>query len=268
MSWREVSLGDGIHVKHGYAFKSRYFTDEGQHIVLTPGNFYEEGGFRGRPGKDRAYAGDIPEDFVLSEGDIIVAMTEQGPGLLGSSALIPEDNRYLHNQRLGLLDEIDPKLFDKLFLYYLFNTRTVRHQISASASGTKVRHTAPARIYQVEVKIPDTQIQKKIALTLKNYDDLIKNNRRRIQLLEESARLLYKEWFVYLRFPGHEHVTIHDGIPNGWTQEKLCDLADITMGQSPKSEYYNEDGVGLPFHQGVSNFGDRFPEHKILALPT
>lgn len=93
MSWREVQLGDAIHVKHGFAFKGQYFSDSGEKIVLTPGNFNEQGGFRLRPGKDRFYIGDIPEDYILAEGDLIVAMTEQGPGLLGSAALIPENGK-------------------------------------------------------------------------------------------------------------------------------------------------------------------------------
>lgn len=73
-----------------------------------------------RPGKDRFYSGDIPEEYILKEDDLIVAMTEQGPGLLGSSALIPESGRYLHNQRLGLVQIRDDTAFDTLFLYYLF----------------------------------------------------------------------------------------------------------------------------------------------------
>ncbi|HUT86769.1 MAG TPA: restriction endonuclease subunit S [Candidatus Heimdallarchaeota archaeon] len=263
MSWREICLGDAFRVKHGYAFKSQYFSDDGHYVVLTPGNFNEEGGFRVRPGKDRFYSGDIPEDFVLVEGDLIVAMTEQGPGLLGSSALVPEGGRYLHNQRLGLIQHLDEALLDKHFLYYLFNTRPVRGQISGSASGTKVRHTAPERIYRVKATVPeDVQEQKVIARTLAAYDELIENNQRRIQLLEQAARLLYKEWFVHLRFPGHEHVTITGGVPEGWERMKLSEIADITMGQSPKSIYYNEDGNGLPFHQGVTNFGVRFPSHQ------
>ena len=229
MSWSEVTLGDGIHIKHGYAFKGEYFTDIGQYIVLTPGNFFEAGGFRARPNKDRAYSGSFPEDFILSENDLIIAMTEQGEGLLGSAALIPESNRFLHNQRLGLLDHINKNIFDRLYLYYLFNTRSVRHQISGSASGTKVRHTAPDRIYRVKVKVPDPQTQRKIALALKNYDDLIENNRRRIQLLERSLYLLYKEWFVHLRFPSHEHSKIVDDIPEGWGKAALKELAIVNQ---------------------------------------
>ena len=250
-------------MKHGFAFKSQYFSDSGEFVVLTPGNFNEEGGFRLRPDKDRFYKGDIPEDYVLDEGDLIVAMTEQGLGLLGSSALIPESGKYLHNQRLGLIQEIDNKALDKRFLYYLFNTRPIRGQISGSATGTKVRHTAPERIYRVKVTVPtDVNQQRHIASILSAYDDLIENNRRRIQLLEQAARLLYKEWFVRLRFPGHEHVKVKDGVPEGWERKKLAEIADITMGQSPKSTFYNEEGNGLPFHQGVANFGARFPTHQ------
>ncbi len=255
MTWRETTLGAGIHIKHGYAFKSEFFVNSGKYIVLTPGNFYEEGGFRLRAEKDRAYSGSIPENFILSKGDIIIAMTEQDAGLLGSSALIPENDRFLHNQRLGLIDKIDEELFNKNFLYYLFNTYSIRGQISGSASGTKVRHTSPDKIYRVKIKIPDVTTQQKIADILSKYDDLIENNRRRIELLERSARLLYKEWFVRLRFPGHEHTPIIDGIPEGWEKVRLKDIADLTMGQSPESEYYNEDRSGLPFHQGVDRSG-------------
>src|SRR6266576_2064164 len=208
MSWREITLGSAIHVKHGYAFKGELFSDSGDFIVLTPGNFNEGGGFRIRPEKDRAYIGDIPESFVLDEGDLIVAMTEQGPGLLGSSALIPKADRYLHNQRLGLVEQIDVTLLEKRFLYFLFNTRSVRGQISGSASGTKVRHTAPERIYRVGVRVPDVRTKGKIAEILFAYDDLVENNRRRMELLEDAARQLYREWFVSLRFPGREHSRI------------------------------------------------------------
>jgi type I restriction enzyme, S subunit len=98
-------------------------------------------------------------------------------------------------------------MLDREFLYYLFNTTQVRGQISGSATGTKVRHTAPERIYRVRARVPDVRHQKTIAQTLKNYDELIAINRRRIELLEQSAQLLFKEWFVRLRYPGHEHVT-------------------------------------------------------------
>jgi type I restriction enzyme S subunit len=248
MSWpRKICLGDAIRVKHGFAFKGQYFSDSGEYIILTPGNFNEEGGFRLRPGKDRFYIGDIPEDYILDEGDLLIAMTEQGVGLLGSSALIPEGGKYLHNQRLGLIQDIDQSVLDKKFLYYLFNTKQVRGQISGSATGTKVKHTAPERIYRVKVSIPaDVAEQRRIGAILSAYDDLIENNRRRIALLEQAARLLYKEWFVHLRFPGHEHVRITDGVPEGWERKTLGDLCrEVRELVEPDAVRFDTPYIGL-----------------------
>ena len=247
MTWTEVQLGDAIHVKHGFAFKGQFFKRSGRHVVLTPGNFNEGGGFRLRPGKDRFYSGDIPEEYILKKDDLIVAMTEQGPGLLGSSALIPESGRYLHNQRLGLVQIRDDTVFDTRFFYYLFNTKPVREQINGSATGTKVRHTAPERIYRVIASVPSSvEEQRSIARVLCSYDSLIENNRQRIQLLEQAARLLYKEWFIHLRFPGYQHATITDGVPEGWENKSLFEIATPTYGFSFKSKLFNSDRIGLP----------------------
>ena len=248
MSWHEITLGDAINVKHGFAFKSQYFSVSGEFVVLTPGNFNEQGGFRLRPGKDRFYAGDIPADYVLNEGDLIVAMTEQGPGLLGSSALVPEGGKYLHNQRLGLIQELDDKVLDKKFLYYLFNTRQVREQIRGSATGTKVRHTAPQRIHRVRVYVPtDVDQQRRIASLLATYDDLIENNCRRIQSLALAARLLYKKWFVHLRFPGHAHVKIKDGVPESWKRKTVFEVTEVLSGGTPRTRIPDYWDGEIPF---------------------
>lgn len=144
------------------------------------------------------------------------------------------------------------------FIYYFLHTLDLKRYDVGNSNPTLNRN----HIHRLNIMIPEYRIQDHIASILSTYDDLIENNRRRIQLLEETARLLYKEWFVNLRFPGHEHVTITDGVPEGWEKKPLRKIADITMGQSPKSVYYNEDGNGLPFHQGVRNFGVRFPSHQ------
>lgn len=235
-------LGDGIRIKHGFAFLGKFFSDQGRYIILTPGNFYEGGGFKSRPEKDRFYTGIFPHDYVLKKGDLIIAMTEQGPGLLGSSAFIPEDNTYLHNQRLGLVDEIDADVFEKRYLFHLFNSRTVRSQIYGSATGTKVKHTSPKRVYKVKVLAPDVDKQEEISSIIENYYQLIKINRRRIQLLEETARILYREWFVCFRFPGHEKVKIVDGVPEGWKKENIFSIADVNYGKNLPTNKFTEKG--------------------------
>ena len=274
MSWHEIIFGDAIHVKHGFAFKGQHFSDNGEYIVLTPGNFNEEGGFRLRPGKNRFYTGDIPEEYILSKDDLIIAMTEQGSGLLGSSALIPDGDKFLHNQRLGLIQDLDETVLDKKFLYYLFNTRSVRGQISGSATGTKVKHTAPERIYRVNATVPSkVHEQKKIASILSAYDDLIENNRRRIRLLEQAARLLYREWFVHLRFPGHEHVIITDGVPEGWEKKPFSELATFLNGFAFKPAHLGDVGLPIvkipelrdgPTVKTQRNAGEHIPEKYLL----
>jgi len=98
------------------------------------------------------------------------------------------------------------------FVYYFLNTLELERYDVGSSNPTLNRN----HIHGLDIAIPTPVIQEKIADVLSIYDDLIENNRRRIQLLEQAARMLYKEWFVHLRFPGHEHVKITNGVPEGW----------------------------------------------------
>jgi len=232
VSWNAVTLDELIEIKHGFAFKSEFFSDEGQYILLSPGNCYESGGLKLKGSKEKYYTGDIPQDYLLSTGDLLVVMTDlvNTAPILGGAFIIPEDDRFLHNQRLGLVSVTDDSRIQKQFLYYLLNTGNYRGQVRGSASGATVRHTSPDRIKRCEVRIPDTiEEQGRIASIVSAYDELIENNHRRIQLMEEAARLLYKEWFVHLRFPGHEHLTITDGVPEGWERKTLGDIAETNV---------------------------------------
>ena len=227
-AWRDCTLGDLLEIKHGYAFLGEHFADSGTHIVLTPGNFCDEGGFKSKGESEKWYNGPVPSDYVLNEGDVVVAMTEQAEGLLGSSAIVPRGDLYLHNQRLGLVRLRDPSKTDMRFVYYLFNSKSVRQQIRASASGAKIRHTAPSRIANVRVRVPSLSVQQRVAGILSTYDELIENNQRRIRILEEMARALYREWFVELRFPRHDKVervtSLMGDIPKGWEVKSLESL--------------------------------------------
>ena len=226
--WREVELGRGLRVKHGWAFKGEHFRDSGEQIVLTPGNFHDSGGFKPKNGTEKFYGGAYPEQFLLKRGDVVTAMTEQAQGLLGSTATIPLDETFLHNQRIGLIEITDPEVLDLRYVYHLMNAPMVRRQLQATATGSKVRHTAPERIYAVHVEVPDIPTQRVIAEVLDTVDDLIENNRRRVAVLEEMARAIYREWFVKFRYPGHEDVPLVDSalgpIPEGW---QVCNLSEI-----------------------------------------
>ena len=235
--WKRYKLGELLRVKHGWAFKGEFFSDTGVQSILTPGNFYESGGFKANPSKDRFYSGDYPKEYLCSKGDLVVAMTEQAAGLLGSTAIVPEDNRYLHNQRIGLISCNES--LNKYFAYYLFMTQSVRQQISRSASGTKVKHTSPEKINDVQVDIPKIQTQKNIAFFLSSLDKKIQINNQINQELEAMAKTLYDYWFVQFDFPDQNgkpykssggkmvyHPELKREIPEGWGVESVGNLLD------------------------------------------
>ncbi|MDE5415472.1 restriction endonuclease subunit S [Alkalihalobacterium chitinilyticum] len=162
-NWEEKELGEVINIKHGFAFKSEFFSETGEYVLLTPGNFYEKGGYRDRGEKQKYYIGEIPENFILAKGDILIAMTEQAAGLLGSPIIIPESNKFLHNQRLGLILFKENFEISTKFLFYLFNTKRIRSLIHESASGVKVRHTSPKKVMELKACFPPLTVQQSIA---------------------------------------------------------------------------------------------------------
>ncbi len=121
MRWETIELGEVLDIKHRYAFKSQFFSDSGRYILLTPGNCRESGGLKLKGNKEKYYTGDFPEEFLLQEGDMLVVMTDliNIAPILGGSFIIPENDKFLHNQRLGLVQIFDEKRVDKKFLYYL-----------------------------------------------------------------------------------------------------------------------------------------------------
>jgi len=164
--WSEHLLEDVCNFKHGFAFKSEHFTDSSGLVLLTPGNFFEEGGYRDRGDKQKYYDGPFPGEFLLDKGDLLVAMTEQAKGLLGSPILVPEADVFLHNQRLGLV-QLTPEFENFVstgFLYHFFNTNYFRSKVQETASGVKVRHTSPKKMQAISISLPnDLEEQNSIA---------------------------------------------------------------------------------------------------------
>jgi len=235
-----TTIGSILKIKHGWPFQGDFFSSEGDFIILTPGNFYEGGGFKRALGKEKYYRGEFPEEYLCSKGDLIIAMTQQAEGLLGSAAVIPECGVYLHNQRIGLMT-YDGKQVDKFFLYYLFMTSGVRQQIRATASGSKVKHTSPERIYDVKVWLPSLSKQRLIADYLCDLDSKIALNDNINAELERVAKLLYDYWFVQFDFPdvNGKPYRISGGameyseqlnreIPKGWDVQKLTETSICT----------------------------------------
>lgn len=193
-------------------------------------------------------------------GDVV--FTREAPaGEVGR--FTAKSGKYFLGQRLFLY-RTNPTLLDWNYLAYVLQSPQIQGYVNGIAYGATVPHMAVSDMEHLKIPVPPITVQKKIGDILSHYDDLIENNLRRIKLLEEMAQITYEEWFVRLRFPGHESTPINEatGLPDGWKKVRLGDMCHLTMGQSPKSEFYNTDGNGLPFHQGVKDYGERFPSNE------
>lgn len=263
-TWQKVKVGELCHIKHGYAFKGEYFSNIGNYILLTPGNFTESEGIILKGEKEKFYTGKFPEEYILKIGDLVVVLTDlkQSAPYLGAPGFVKYNN-LLHNQRLGLLQNINEELIDKNFLYWIFQSHSYRAQVRGSASGSTVKHTAPERIYACEVLIPeDKSTQQKIASILSAFDDLIENNTKRIKILEDTAQLIYKEWFVDFKFPEYEKVKMIESgtefgeIPEGWEVKNVGDvLKKIKRQKKLKKQDYVDCGSLPVVDQGSGLVG-------------
>ncbi len=160
---------------------------------------------------------------------------------------------------------IEPKeTVDIDFLYYLMKAN--ESHFLRQQGGAAIPHVTPKIIGNISVILPTPNIQQKIVSILKPYDDLIENNQKQIKLLEEAAQRLYKEWFVDLRFPGHENTEFVDGLPSGWKKQKLSEFGEIVTGKTPstlKSEYF---GGEIPFVKIPDMHNNVFPIKTEITL--
>lgn len=207
-------------------------------------------------------------DIVGSEGRFIKTASENitREGLGHSAAkLLPKDTIVLSSRgtvgEMGLLSEPmafnqscygliskDQDKFDQIFLYYKLKEEIGK--LKKLAHGGVFDTFTKSTFDQINILYPENvNIQKQIASVLSTFDDKIEINNNIAKTLEEMAQLLFKEWFIKPQYP----------------TGKLSDIAKITMGQSPPSKFYNQKSEGLPFHQGVTNFGGRFPIHEIYC---
>lgn len=236
--WQRITLEDYIDIKHGFAFKSEFFTDEGHYVLMTPGSFFESGGFRDRGDKTKYYFGEIPGGYILKKGDVLLAMTEQAEGLLGSAAYVPEDNKYLHNQRLERLKIKDPKRLCIEYLYLFYNSPFARKQISEQSTGTKVKHTSPDKLKGIIFLLPSLPEQKKIAKILSTCDRAIEVTEKLLKNSQEQKKPLMQQLLTgKKRLPGFS---------GEWSNAKFEEILDIEIGGTPsrsKPEYWDDQKV-------------------------
>lgn len=212
---QSIRLGDVIRVKHGFAFPGKEFSDNLSYpTLLTPGNFAVGGGFQ--DAKPKTFLGDFPTEYELKPGDLVITMTDlsKGGDTLGLPALIPNGRPYLHNQRIGLVEVIDPNRVSKPFLAYYLRTPLYRSYILGTASGSTVRHTSPSRIESFNAVLPTLTEQRAIAEVLGALDDKIAANTKLIATVDSLAQAQF-------------HAALHNSQP-----QPLSSLASFVNGKA------------------------------------
>lgn len=251
MIYKEEVLGNYINILSGFAFKTKDFVDVGIPIIkiknICPPYVSLE---------DLTYVsketGEKQKKFMLSYDDVLIAMTgshiNQWTSVVGRVARVKYTEKTLLNQRVGKITVKENADADLDYIYYFLSQDKVKVQLAAKAGGTANQANISAtHIQELVFPCPNIETQIRISNILKNYDDLIENNKKQIKLLEEAAERLYREWFVDLHFPGHEDVKIVDGVPEGWKKQKISEFGEIITGKTPsttKEQYY---GGNIPF---------------------
>lgn len=269
--WKMTTLGEVARIKHGFAFSGENITSiKNRNVLLTPGNFLIGGGWK--DGK-KYFNGEVPADYILHKGDLIVTMTDLSKkgDTLGSPALVPDTkNRYLHNQRVGLV-MVDEKKVSKDYLYFLMRFPEYQKFIVNASTGSTVKHTSPTRIESFGFAIPSLlSEQRGIAAVLSSLDDKIELLREQNKTLEATVQAIFKEWFVNFNFPLPAEASAKEGgptrkmvdselgrIPEGWRVVEMSDLIEVKDGthDSPKqsqeghylitSRHLNKGGLDL-----------------------
>lgn len=188
-------------------------------------------------------------------GDVI--FTQRGTlGQVGVIPLAPSFPRYVISQSQMKLS-VDLAKVDPQFVYYFFRHPDTVQKVKNHGLTSGVPHINLGILKAFEMPLPPLDTQRQIVSMLSAYDDLIENNRRRMALLEESARLLYREWFVRLRFPGHEHTRIADGVPEGWERAPLEGALVLQRGFDLPTQARQDGTVPIYGSTGILGYHDK-----------
>lgn len=232
MKWEKVKLGDIATFSNGINFNKTAYAKGIKLIGVS--NF----GDRFYP--DYSQLQEVKKDIVrledcLRNGDIVFVRSNGNKELVGRCMLVKNPTERVTYSGFCIRARLnDTDRYDPVYFTYYFKSKAFRRAVSGTAVGANIQNLSQARLSNHECRIPSIEVQHRIADILSVYDDLIENNQKQIKLLEEAAQRLYKEWFVDLRFPGHENTKIVDGVPEGWSRGLLKELISVNYGKDHK----------------------------------
>ncbi|MDD3249751.1 MAG: restriction endonuclease subunit S, partial [Smithellaceae bacterium] len=244
MKYQPKKIGDIASIKGGKRLPKGMFVIDGPtpHPYLRIVDFADYGVDRSNIKYIDAEVFEKIKRYTIDKTDIYISIA----GTIGRVGIVPDDLSGANlTENAAKITNISGDIYHRYLMYYL-RSSVGQGQILNRTVGTSQPKLALYRIADIDFPCPPMPVQKKVAKFLSAYDNLIENNRRRIQLLEQAARLLYKEWFVHLRFPGHEHTKIIDGVPEGWEGKVLGDVCfDVRETVFPNTLEPNTPYIGL-----------------------
>lgn len=245
MKWEKIKLGELYEVHNGLS-KGRQFFGSGYPFLSFSTVF--NNWFLPEILSDLVQSSDNErESYSILRGDVFITRTSETMDELGMSSVALNDYpNATYNGFTKRLRPIDNQRILPEFIGYYLRCNEFRNQFVAFSTMTTRASLRNEDLLSIEVPVPPMITQRRIADILSAYDDLIENNRKQIRLLEEAAQRLYKEWFVDLRFPGHEHTKIVDGVPEGWKKERLVDIAGVQYGYAFDGSLFNSKKSGMP----------------------
>lgn len=232
MKWEKVKLGELYEVHNGLSKAGKFFGEGYPFLTFsTVFNNY----FIPKQITDLVQSTEKEqESYSIRRGDVFVTRTSETSDELGMSCVALKDYPMAtYNGFTKRMRPITNRVFPEYIGYYM-RLPSFRGEFRAFSTMTTRASLRNEDLLGLEVKLPSIEIQKQIAGILSVYDDLIENNQKQIKLLEEAAQRLYKEWFVDLRFPGHENTKIVDGVPEGWSRGLLKELISVNYGKDHK----------------------------------
>lgn len=246
-SWKERKerqLGELVDIIHGHPFPGGTFSAEPTgDILFTPGNIHPGGGFNGH--KLKYYMGLNPEGYILSPGDIVVALTDLSANgdILGYAARVPgwKGKRFLHNQRIGRVVIRDSRLNED-FLYWLLRSPRYREHVLKGATGTTVKHSSPGRIMQYRFILPPPEVQQEVVGILELFETQLEIISQFTTTLEKMIMKIFHHLF-----PTAAVVPFPECQPNGWTMEPLSHFGKIICGKTPPRRIPGYFGGTVPF---------------------
>lgn len=246
MAWEKVKLGDICEsISDGDHLPPPKSVDGIPFVTISNVNSSNQFDFKNTMFVPQEYYEKLDEKRKPRINDILYSVV----GSFGIPVFIKENRPFVFQRHIAILRPNESRIHPR-YLYYKMLSKDFYMKADAVAIGAAQRTISLTSLRNMEISIPCKDLQKRIADILSAYDNLIENNQKQIKLLEEAAQRLYKQWFIDLRFPGHETTKIVDGIPQGWKKVALGDVyGKIESGSRPKG------GIDSSIRDGVVSVG-------------